>query len=372
MPLNRKRHIRRETSYHSECPSLVPSLLDALWPPPVPPTPPSHERSRTNNRKGERKRSRNTYGQHERQRGDAYHTTSDTEEDATPVFRQQDIATPQHSNRAVIQHATLFPASDFFYPDHAISTHTHNSSSEKRLEQIVVSSKLRCGNSKNEKTGITKEMDASVLQDLNGVDKSNLEKIVFKTGIEVDLINGGSTETKGAMMERVREGITKEMDRYFSESIDGAVDPNNKKLAIEKLQSITEDIKSFKDQILDEVRSDQTMGCNPSQQTHQSHVPNVERMQMCSDASSSSLDIISVGTSALPSMPPPLATTVIQALTSSETPSFIADTLQLSNKAESNEGGEIQINEQQMMVCEPCLIVNGNISTETEEQYTNS
>ena len=56
--------------------------------------------------------------------------------------------------------------------------------------------------------------------------------------------------------------------RYFNESIDDAVDPKIRKLAVEKLRSISEDIKSFKDIILDEVRSDQTMGCNPSQQTH--------------------------------------------------------------------------------------------------------
>jgi len=312
-------------------------------------------------------------------RGDAYHTNFDKEED-TPVFRQQEIAMP-----------ALFPASDLFYPDHAssenaISVHIHNASSEERLEQIAVSSKLRHRNSKNKKTpdslsiigkpsrgAMWKKMKASALKKLNGLNRNNLEQIASKIGIEVEMINVDGAGTNDALMKRVREWITEEMDRYFSESIDATVDPKTKKLAIMKLQSITEEIKFSKDKTLDAVRSDQTVRCNPSQQTHRSHVaPDIEQMQMCSVVSSSSLDIIRVGTSALPSMPPPLATTVIQAYISSETPSFITDTLQLSNKAENDEGGMTKLNEQQKMVCEPCLIMNDNISIETEEQYTNN
>ena len=156
--------------------------------------------------------------------------------------------------------------------------------------------------------------------------------------------------------------------RYFSESIDDTVDPKTRKLAMEKLQSMVKEIKFSKDKMLDAVRSDIIMKYNPSQQKRQSHV---EQMHMRSVASSSSLNIISVGTTLLPSMPSPLATIVIETCTSSETPSFVADNLQLSNKAES-EGGGIEINEQQKIVCEPCLIINDNISTETEEQYTTS
>jgi len=113
---------------------------------------------------------------------------------------------------------------------------------------------------------------ASILKYLNGLDTRNLEKIASKTGIEVDWINVGGTDTKGALMERVREWIIEEMDRYFNESIDNVVDSKIQKLAVGFLQRIRKEIKSAKDQVLDEVRSDQTMGCNPSQQTHQSDV----------------------------------------------------------------------------------------------------
>ena len=122
-------------------------------------------------------------------------------------------------------------SSEVFYPDHVSSTdatftHTHSSLSEERFERISVSSKLRRSNSKNKKTpdslsiiwnssrgAVWKKVKASTLKDLNGLDKNKLEKIAFKTGIEVDWINVGGTDTKGALMERVREWITEEMDR---------------------------------------------------------------------------------------------------------------------------------------------------------------
>jgi len=106
-----------------------------------------------------RKWSRNTYDQNELHRRDAYHTTVDKkgEEEATPVFRQQEISSSQHSNRAVMKNSVLFPASDFFSPDHVSSTdatsmHTHNLAKEERFEQIAENSKVRRSYSENKKT----------------------------------------------------------------------------------------------------------------------------------------------------------------------------------------------------------------------------
>merc|ERR1740139_1110827 len=103
-----------------------------------------------------RKRSRSTYGQNVLQRGNAYQTTFYEKGEAAPVFSQQEIVSPQHSDRAMIKNTILFPASNLCYPDHvssadATSLRTHNLSSEEQFEQIVVSSKLKCSNSKNKK-----------------------------------------------------------------------------------------------------------------------------------------------------------------------------------------------------------------------------
>ena len=135
-----------------------------------------------------------------------------------------------HSSKTVIKNDVFSPFPEVVYPDHvssedATSIQTH-SSSEKRLEQITVSSKLRCSSSKNKKTveylsiigntsrrAMWKKVKASALKHLYGLEKSNLEKIASKTGIEVDWMNVGGTDTNGALMERVREGIIKEMDR---------------------------------------------------------------------------------------------------------------------------------------------------------------
>merc|ERR1711957_254845 len=139
-----------------------------------------------------RKRSRSTYGQSVLQRGDAYQTTFDEKEEANPAFRQQEIVSPQHSDRAVIKNEVLFPGSNLSYPDHvssadATSLRTCNLSSEEQFKQGVVSSKLKCSNSKNKKaldsqsiTGKTsfeaqwKKVKASTLKHLNGLDKDHL------------------------------------------------------------------------------------------------------------------------------------------------------------------------------------------------------
>merc|ERR1711957_31141 len=102
-----------------------------------------------------RKCSRSTYGQNVLLRGDVYQTTFDEKEES-PVFRQQEIVSPQHSDRAVIKNTIIFPASNFSYPDHvssadATSLRTDNLSSEEQFEQIVVSSKLKFSNSKKKK-----------------------------------------------------------------------------------------------------------------------------------------------------------------------------------------------------------------------------
>merc|ERR1711957_1143884 len=332
-----------------------------------------------------RKQSRSTYGQNILQRGDAYQTTFDEKEEA-PILRQQEIRSSQHSNRAVIKNTALFPASNLSYPDQvsstdATSTHTHSLSSEEQFEQIVVSSKLKFSNSKNKKAldsqpiiGKTsfgakwKKVKASTLKYLNGLDKNQLEKIASIVDIEVDWTNTDSTDTNSVMIERVKEWITKDMDRYFSESIDDAVDGKVRKLKIEKLQNIikeiksskdTKKIKSSKDKSSDKIGSDQTIGYNPSQQ-----------IQMQSSIASS--DMISVKASTLFATPPSLATTVIQMYTSSETKSVRGDTLHLLKKAETDERGKIKINEQQKLVCELCFVENDNISNETEEQYASS
>merc|ERR1711957_1000689 len=104
------------------------------------------------------KRSRSTYGQSVSLRGDAYQTTFDEKEES-PVFRQQEIVSPQHSDRAVIKNTVLFPASNLSYPDHvssadATSLRTHSLSSEEQFEQIVVSSKLKFSNSKNKEGSV--------------------------------------------------------------------------------------------------------------------------------------------------------------------------------------------------------------------------
>merc|ERR1711957_1008146 len=145
--------------------------------------------------------------------------------------------------------------------------------------------------------------------------------------------------------------------RYFSESIDDAVDGKVRKLKIEKLQNIVKEIKSSKDakeiksskdKSSDKIGSDQTIGYNPSQQI---------KMQ----SSIASSDMISVEASTLFVSPPSLATTVIQMYTSSETKSVRGDTLQLSKKAETDERGKIKINEQQKLVCERYFVENDNI-----------
>merc|ERR1711957_883281 len=332
-----------------------------------------------------RKQSRSTYGQNILQRGDAYQTTFDEKEEA-PILRQQEIRSSQHSDRAVIKNTILFPASNLSYPDHvssadATSLHTHSLSSEEQFEQIVVSSKLKRSNSKNKKAldsqsiiGKTsfgaqwKKVKASTLKYLNRLDKNHLEKIASIVDIEVDWINTDGADTNSVMIERVKEWITKDMDRYFSESIDDAVDGKVRKLKIEKLQNIikeiksskdTKEIKSSKDKNSEKIGSDQTVGYNPSQQ-----------IQMQSSIASS--DMISVEASMLFVTPPSLATTVKQMYTSSETKSVRGDTLQFSKKAKTYVRGKIKKNEQQKLVCELCFVENDNTSNETEVQNANS
>jgi len=181
------------------------------------------------------KRKLSTYGQNELQRRGAYHTSVDTEEEATPVFRQLEIASPQHSNRAVMKNSLLFPASDLFFSDHVSSTddtsmHTHNLASKEIFKQIVENLRGRRSYSENKETpdsvsiigkhsrgAVWKKVKASVLRNLNRLDRNKLEKIASKFGIE--MIHVDSTTTSGALIERVREWITIDMDRYFSESI---------------------------------------------------------------------------------------------------------------------------------------------------------
>ena len=176
-----------------------------------------------------RKWSKSTYGQNELHRRDAYHTTVDKEEEATPVFRQLEIASPQHSNRAVMKNSVLFPASDLFFSDHVSSTdatsmHTHNLASKERFEQIAENLRGRRSYSENKETpdsvsitgkhsrgAVWKKVKASVLRNLNRLDRNKLEKIASKFGIE--MIHVDSTATSGALIERVREWITKDMDR---------------------------------------------------------------------------------------------------------------------------------------------------------------
>eukprot|EP00588_Corethron_pennatum_P003599 CAMPEP_0194298914 /NCGR_PEP_ID=MMETSP0169-20130528/60432_1 /TAXON_ID=218684 /ORGANISM="Corethron pennatum, Strain L29A3" /LENGTH=878 /DNA_ID=CAMNT_0039048961 /DNA_START=235 /DNA_END=2872 /DNA_ORIENTATION=- len=233
-----------------------------------------------------RKVSISTYGQNELHRRDAYHTTFDKEEEATQVFRQQEITSPHHSNSEVMKNSALFPASVPSPPDHACSTdatsmHTRNLANEERFEQTFVkNSKVRRSYSEKKKpsdsvsiTGkhsqgaVWKKLKASALIKLIGLDKNKLEKIASKSGIE--MINVDSTDINGALMERVREWIAEDMDRYFSESIDDAVDPKIRKLAIGKLQSIMKEIESSQDKKPDAVKSDETFRCNLSQQTRQ-------------------------------------------------------------------------------------------------------
>merc|ERR1711957_938398 len=216
--------------------------------------------------------------------------------------------------------------------------------------------------------GKWKKVKASTLKYLNCLDKNHLEKIASIVDIEVDWTNTDGTDTNSVMIERVKEWITKEMDRYFSESIDDAVDGKVRRLKIEKLRNIikeiksskdTKEIKCSKDKSSDKIGSDQTIGYNPSQQ-----------IQMQSSIASS--DMISVKASTLFATPPSLATTVIQMYTSSETKSVRGDTLHLLKKAETDERGKIKINEQQKLVCELCFVENDNISNETEEKYASS
>ena len=117
------------------------------------------------------------------------------------------------------------------YPDHvssadATSLRTHNLSSEEQFEQIVLSSELKFSNSKNKKAldsqsiiGKTsfgaqwKKVKASTLKYLNGLDKNHLEKIASIVDIEVDWTNTDGADTNSVMIERVKEWITKDMDR---------------------------------------------------------------------------------------------------------------------------------------------------------------
>merc|ERR1711957_768662 len=130
--------------------------------------------------------------------------------------------------------------------------------------------------------------------------------------------------------------------RYFSESIDDAVDGKVRKLKIEKLQNIIKEIKSSKDKSSDKIGSDQTIRYYPSHQTSQSHVTHdLEQIYMQSSIASS--DMSSVATPMLFATPPFLATTVIQMYTSSETKIFTGDALQLTKKAEPDEKEKIEI-----------------------------
>merc|ERR1711957_653357 len=287
-----------------------------------------------------RKRCRSTYGQNVLQRGNAYQTTFYEKGEAAPVFRQQEIVSPQHSDRAVIKNTVLFPAFNLSYPDHVSSTdatciHAHNKSSEEQFEQIVVSSKLKFSNSKNKKAldsqsiiGKWKKVKASTLKYLNCLDKNHLEKIASIVDIEVDWTNTDGTDTNSVMIERVKEWITKDMDRYFSESIDDAVDGKVRKLKIEKLRNIIKEIKSSKEKRSDKVGSDQTVRYYPPHQTNQSHVTH-DLKQINMQSSIAYSDKSCVATPMLFATPPSLATTVIQTYTSSETQSFTGDTLQI-------------------------------------------
>eukprot|EP00588_Corethron_pennatum_P003067 CAMPEP_0194298786 /NCGR_PEP_ID=MMETSP0169-20130528/60359_1 /TAXON_ID=218684 /ORGANISM="Corethron pennatum, Strain L29A3" /LENGTH=605 /DNA_ID=CAMNT_0039048811 /DNA_START=728 /DNA_END=2546 /DNA_ORIENTATION=- len=334
------------------------------------------------------KRSRSTNGQNELHRHDVYDTAFDKEE-GNPVLWQQEITSPKHSNRVVMKNSVLFPTSVFCNPDQVSSTdatsmNTPNVVGEEEFEKTTATSRVRRSYSENKKTpdsvsiignhsrgAVWKKVKASVLRKLNVLDENMLEKIAFKSGIE--MIKLDRTDINSALMERARECITKDMERYFIESIDAGVDPKTRKFAIEKLQNIMKEIKSSNDKKSDAVNSDQTLGCSPEQQTCQSlAVPDVKQTQMHNVASFSALHMVSVESSGLFSKPSPLATTVIKAYTSSETPRSIADTLQLSNKAENDKGGKARINGQQKMVCELCAIVEDNTFTETEEQSTNS
>ena len=117
------------------------------------------------------------------------------------------------------------------YPDHvssadATSLCTHNLSSEEQFEKIVVSSKLKRSNSKNKKAldsqsifdktsfgAQWKKVKALTSKYLNALDKNHLEKIASIFGIEVDWINTDGAHTNSVMIERVKEWITKDMDR---------------------------------------------------------------------------------------------------------------------------------------------------------------
>ena len=56
-------------------------------------------------------------------------------------------------------------------------------------------------------------MKASTLKYLNALDKNHLEKIASIVGIEADWINTDGAHTNSVMIERVKEWITKDMDR---------------------------------------------------------------------------------------------------------------------------------------------------------------
>ena len=58
-----------------------------------------------------------------------------------------------------------------------------------------------------------KKVKASTLKYLNCLDKNNLEKIASIVDIEVDWTNTDGTDTNSVMIERVKEWITKDMDR---------------------------------------------------------------------------------------------------------------------------------------------------------------
>merc|ERR1740139_1704684 len=189
--------------------------------------------------------------------------------------------------------------------------------------------------------------------------------------VEVDWTNIDGSDTNSVMIERVKEWITEDMDRYFSESIDDAVDGKVRKLKIEKLRNIIKEIKSSKDKSSDKIGSDQTIRYYPSHQTSQSHATHdLEQIHMQSSIASS--DMSSVATPMLFTTPPFLATTAIQTYTSSETQFFTGDTLQFTKKAETDEKEKNEISEQQKLVCELCVAVDDNIFSETEKKYENS
>eukprot|EP00588_Corethron_pennatum_P035674 CAMPEP_0194347194 /NCGR_PEP_ID=MMETSP0171-20130528/105852_1 /TAXON_ID=218684 /ORGANISM="Corethron pennatum, Strain L29A3" /LENGTH=298 /DNA_ID=CAMNT_0039114415 /DNA_START=957 /DNA_END=1849 /DNA_ORIENTATION=- len=239
------------------------------------------------------KRSRNIYGQNEPQRTDAYQTAFDEKEEAAPVFRQQEIASP----RVVVENTVLFPAADFSLD----ATFTHNSSSEERLEQIVFDSNMRRSNIMKTRHSITaniSRVDAwgklrtSRLKDLNGLDKIQLNNIASKAGIEMDRINLDSNNTNDILMERAREWITKEMDRCFSQSIDDTLDPKMRKLAVEKLRNITEKIKLFESSSTPIQNSESLSLVNLSPTSSPENRPNIGPASLsssCAPASSSNL-----------------------------------------------------------------------------------